>query len=145
LATELEPGVLAIPRDAIAGVHLTRLRPDGRGKAGIRPDKFMLAQTQGAPIVLAPLNDGMGLAITEGIEDALSVHFATGLGAWAAGSADHMPALADIVPDCTDLVTVVADNNEVGQRNARHLADRLVRRVIAVEVETPGAELRIER
>lgn len=128
LPTEPEPGVLAIPREAITGVHLTRLRPDGRGKAGIRPDKIMLGQAQGTPIVLAPLDDGMGLGITEGIEDALSVHFATGLGAWAAGSNGHMPALADIVPDYTDLVTVVADNNEVGQRNAHHLADRLVRR-----------------
>ena len=38
------------------------------------------------------------LAITEGIEDRLTVHEATGLGAWAAGSASRMPALAYVLP-----------------------------------------------
>ena len=145
LATEPEPGQLAVPRQAITGVHLTRLHADGCGKAEIRPNKIMLGRSLGTPIVLAPINDNMGLAITEGIEDALSVHVATGLGAWAAGSADHMPALAYAVPDYVDLVTIVADGNETGQRNAHRLAERLLRRGIAVEVQTPGAELRAER
>jgi hypothetical protein len=32
---------------------------------------------------------------SEGIEDGLSAHVATGVGAWAAGAAGFMPALAD--------------------------------------------------
>ena len=48
--------------------------------------------------MLAPMNDLLGLAITEGVEDALSIHAATGLGAWAAGAASRLPALADAVP-----------------------------------------------
>lgn len=41
----------------------------------------MIGRSKGAPIVLAPLNDLLGLIVTEGIEDALSAHQATGLGA----------------------------------------------------------------
>ena len=36
----------------------------------------------------------MGLGIAEGFEDALSIHQATGLGAWASGGASFMPKLA---------------------------------------------------
>ncbi|RWN58465.1 hypothetical protein [Mesorhizobium sp.] len=61
-------------------MHLTRLRPDGSGKAE-EPAKIMIGRSKGAPIVLAPLNDLLGLIVTEGIEDALSAHQATGLGA----------------------------------------------------------------
>ena len=62
------------------GVHITRLAADGSGKAGTDRDKFMRGLARGSPIVLAPPNDLLGLAITEGIEDALSVYAATGLG-----------------------------------------------------------------
>ena len=65
-----------------------------------------LGLPRGAPIVLAPVNDGLGLAITEGIEDGLSVYAATGLGVWAAGSAPLMPALADAVPNYVQCVTI---------------------------------------
>jgi Toprim domain len=130
---ELEPGVLHIDENAIAGVHLTLLRPDGRGKAGTDKDKIMVGPSLGAPLVLAPLNDMLGLAVTEGIEDALSVHAATGLGAWAAGSASRLPALADAVPDYTGSVTILADVDDAGQRGARQLARRLRDRGLYVE------------
>jgi hypothetical protein len=74
LAYETEPGVLAIADRAIAGVHLTRLKPDGSGKAADEPAKIMIGHSTGSPIVLAPPNDLLGLAITEGIETGLSVH-----------------------------------------------------------------------
>jgi hypothetical protein len=85
MARETLPGEIAITEADIRGVHLTRLKPDGSGKAGTDRDKIMIGKSRGAPIVLAPVNDGLGLAIAEGIEDALSIHDATGLGAWAAG------------------------------------------------------------
>ena len=47
----------------------------------------MIGRSSGSPIVLAPANDLLGLVISEGIEDALSLHEASGCGAWAAGSA----------------------------------------------------------
>ena len=68
LTDEPEPGLLRIETPNIRGVHLTRLQPDGMGHAG----KIMPGRGHTLPIVLAPVNDGLGLAITEGIEDALS-------------------------------------------------------------------------
>jgi Toprim domain len=141
MPNEPEPGRLAVPHDSIKGIHVTFLRPDGMGKASTHPDKIMLGASAGTPIVVAPMDDGLGLAITEGIEDAFSIHIATGLGAWAAGSAARLRALGLPVPAYTDLVTIVADQDEVGQRNAYHLAGRLRERGIAVDINTPGAEV----
>src|ERR1700733_2918552 len=115
MAREAEPGVIAIANNEVRGVHLTRLRPDGSGKAIFDdPDenaKIMLGYSVGSPIVLAPPNDLLGLAITEGIENGLSVHQNTGLGVWVAGAASRMPALATAVPSWIDFTTVVAQVN----------------------------------
>jgi hypothetical protein len=93
MATETGPGKIIIADTAVRGIHLTSLKPDGSGKAGTGRDKIMIGKSAGSPIVLAPVNDGLGLAIAEGIEDALSIYDATGLGAWAAGAASRMPPL----------------------------------------------------
>jgi hypothetical protein len=134
LATEPEPAELAIAGDDIRGIHITRLKPDGSGKAGSERDKIMLAASIGWPIVLAPPNDLLGLAIAEGIEDALSAHQATGLGAWAAGSASRLPALADVVPWYIEAITIFRDDDEAGRRHADELADRLIARGTVREV-----------
>jgi hypothetical protein len=128
LAAEPEPSVLSIADVAVVGVHLTRLAPDGRSKAGTDTDKIMVGTPRGYPIVLAPPGDLSGLAITEGIEDALSVHEATGLGAWAAGAASFMPALAAAVPEWIECVTIMVDHDDAGRSNADMLAERLERR-----------------
>jgi hypothetical protein len=94
---EPEPGQLVIDDPAVLGVHITRLMPDGSDKVADRP-KIIIGRCMGSPIVLAPLNDALGFAIAEGIEDALSMHEATGLGAWAAGAASRLPALAGAIP-----------------------------------------------
>lgn len=103
-------------------MHLTSLKPDGRGKAGTDRDKIMIGKSVGFPIVLAPVNDGLGLAIAEGIEDSLSIRDATGLGAWAAGAASRMPPLAERIPSYVECVTVVADADAMGRANAEKLA-----------------------
>jgi Toprim domain len=118
---EVEPGVISIAPTRVQAVHLTRLLPDGSGKAGTEADKIMIGTPRGAPIVLASPNDLNGLAITEGIEDALSVHEATGLGVWAAGSASLLPGLAAAIPSYINFVTIVSDPDEHGQRFARQL------------------------
>jgi hypothetical protein len=125
IATEPEPSVLAIAEAEIRGVHLTRLKPDGSSKAGTDSDKIMVGQSLGSPIILAPPNDGLGLVITEGIEDALSIHQATGLGAWAAGSAGRLPALADAIPAYIDSVTVIGHHDAAGERGAMDLETKL--------------------
>jgi putative DNA primase/helicase len=130
---EVEPGKLAVNADHVAAVHITRLTADGH-KHPDDPNKVTIGSAPGVPIVLAPMNDLLGLAVAEGIEDALSVHQATGLGAWAAGSAGRMPALADAVPDYADLVTIFADANKTGESNSALLAERLKVRGIHAEV-----------
>jgi hypothetical protein len=134
IPAEPEPGVLVVSNETVVGVHITRLAPNGGAKAGTEADKIMIGRPSGAPIVLAPPNDLLGLAVTEGIEDALSVHQATGLGVWAAGSAGFMPKLTDAVPDYIEVVTVIADADETGQRNAALLAERLGKRGFHVEL-----------
>jgi hypothetical protein len=85
--------------------------------------------------VLAPANDLLGLAITEGIEDALSAHEGAGLGAWAAGAAGLMPALASAVPEWIEAVTIYAHADKSGREGAFRLAAALSRRGVEVFVE----------
>jgi hypothetical protein len=127
MARETLPGEIVIHDAAIRGVHLTSLKPDGSGKAGTDRDKIMIGKSVGWPIVLAPINDGLGLAITEGIEDALSLHEATGLGAWASGSASRLPALVDRIPSYVEIVTIAADDDDVGLENANRLGQIVLR------------------
>jgi putative DNA primase/helicase len=118
LPEEPEPGVLNITENAITAVQLTLLKPDGSGKADVKPNKITIASPAGKPMVVAPINDLLGLAICEGAEDALSVHEATGLGAWASGGASFMPKLADAVPDYVEAVTIYAHSDDNGRRFA---------------------------
>jgi hypothetical protein len=130
---EPEPGCLAIADGAVQGIHLTLLKPDGSGKADIEPNKIMVGKSTGSPIVLAPMNDLLGLGIAEGIENALTAYQANGFGAWAAGAAGRLPALADVVPDYADCITIAVDDDEAGRANSRELARRLMKRGLCVE------------
>jgi len=136
-ASEVEPRVYTIVDEALVAVHLTLLRPDGSGKAEVQSTKLIIGQrSAGFPICLAPPNDLLGVAITEGIEDGLSMHEATGLGVWAAGCANRFPALADRVPEFIDTVTVVADADATGARYASDLHRKLLNRDIHAELLT---------
>lgn len=131
---EIEPGLLGEPRN-VEAVHLTLLRADGSGKADVDRQKLIVGSPENLPIVLAPPNNLLGLAVAEGIEDALTAHQATGLGAWAAGFAGHMPALADMIPDYIEAATVYAHPDKAGRNGSIGLAERLDRRGIEVRME----------
>jgi hypothetical protein len=131
-ARELEPGVLTIADGAVRGVHVIRLKPDGSGKTEIETETSH-GLPKGAPIMLAAPNDLLGLVIAEGIEDALTAHQATGLGAWASGGASSLPALA--VPSYIEVVTIVVDDNAAGRDGAARLAERLDARGIEVVLD----------
>jgi len=134
LPIEPEPGVLDIADDAVRGVQLTLLRPDGSGKAKAIPNKLTIGTCSGVPMVLAAPNDLLGLAVAEGAEEALTVHQLTGLGVWASGGAFRLPALADTVPDHIDTVRVMVDADDAGRRGAHELARRLLARNFHVEL-----------
>ena len=125
LPIENGPGELLMRDEDVRGVHLTRLAPDGN-KADVEEPKITIGKSSvGYPIVLAPVNDGLGLAVTEGIENGVSVHEATGLGVWAAGCASRMPALAPAIPSTIEAVTIYAHSDPDGQKGARTLAQAL--------------------
>jgi hypothetical protein len=136
---EPEPAVLAISETDVTGVHITRLAPDGSGKAGTSADKIMLGSSSGWPIVIAAPNNLLGLAITEGIEDGLSVHEATGLGVWAAGCASRLRSLAYSIPVWVEAVTIVADHDPDGLRHARSSAAVLAGTNIEVRLRSFGS------
>jgi hypothetical protein len=142
----LEPG--SYPRPAMIaafgdikeprGVHLTFLQEDGVGKADVERDKIMLGPACSFPIEIAPINDGLGLSITEGIEDAISAYEATGRGSWAAGSASRMAALATRVPGYVESVTIFAHPDKAGEKGAYSLADALAMLNVEVLIEGLG-------
>jgi phage/plasmid primase-like uncharacterized protein len=134
LPGEIEPGSLGAPGN-LESVHLTLLRSDGSGKAEVGRPKLFVGSPGNLPIVLAPLDDRLGMAITEGIEDALTVHQATGLGVWAAGAAGRMPAFADTVPRYIESITICAHSDQAGRNGALALADALDRRGVEVFIE----------
>lgn len=129
IVSEDEPGNLQVPK-SICAVHLTELSDNGHTKVG----KRMLGPVSGSPICLAPPNNGLGLILAEGIEDALSAHEATGLGAWAAGSAPHLSKLADVVPRHVECVTILRDDDEAGANACESLSRALLRRGLEVRV-----------
>ncbi|MGA7328396.1 MAG: toprim domain-containing protein [Rhodomicrobium sp.] len=119
LPAEPQPGALDISRNAIQGIHLTRLLPDGSWKAPVEKDKTMLGNIKGWPIVLFPPGDSLALLIGEGIESALACRLDLGYGIWAAGSASNMTsALADKIPSYIESVHVVRDFDVAGVRGA---------------------------
>jgi hypothetical protein len=139
IACEPEPGLIEIADAEVRGVHITRLAADGSGKAGTRADKIMIGSSAGFPIVLAPANDLLGVAITEGIEDGLSLFAASGLGIWVAGSASRMPALAETLPSYVEFVNIAEDDDEAGREHAQELAVRANKRGFPTRLVTLGA------
>jgi hypothetical protein len=123
-------------------VHLTVLVDGGRDRCrGDHSKRFIGTPSAGrtrGPIVLAEPNDGLALALTEGIENALSIHEALGIGAWAAGSGGMLPALAPLVPTYIETVLLEQDPDDTGRRATRELASLLADRgfeVIIREVD----------
>jgi phage/plasmid primase-like uncharacterized protein len=135
MTDEPEPGCLAAPK-AVSGVHLTRLTAEGDKTPNDAGNaKIMVGTCKGSPIVISPPNDLLGLAVTEGIEDGLSVYQATSLGVWAASAAGFMPALGPLVPDYIEAVTIFAHDDQAGQRGALDLARALNVRGVDVFVD----------
>jgi hypothetical protein len=138
LPVESEPDVLAAPR-SVSAVHLTLLLPDGSDKLPVekpKSNKLVIASPGPLPIALAPVNDLLGLVMAEGIENALSLHQVTGLGAWAAGAAGRLPGLADAVPAWIEAATIAVDDDPAGRRHSAELAARLEARDIEVRAAT---------
>jgi putative DNA primase/helicase len=123
------------PSGAVVAVHRTYLRPDGTGKAPVRPAKMALGSVSGGAIRLAPAAER--LAVTEGIETGLSVLAATGVATWAALSAGGIRWL-DLppLPLAADVV-ICADHDPVGLAAAEYAAERWSLEGRTVRIATP--------
>jgi hypothetical protein len=131
------PAILAAmtgPDGSFYAVHRTFIAPDGTGKAPADPPRKIWPQFLGAAIHLwrgaigLPANvageQGLHdtLAITEGVEDGLSMAPACPeLRVWAAGSLGNLQALR--LPACAAEVIVCADN-DWGKDQALALLER---------------------
>jgi hypothetical protein len=134
-AHEIEPGVIDIADDAVVGVHITRLKPDGSDRERGDEAKITIGVDFVAPIVLAPPNDLLGMAIAEGLEKGLAIYAVTGLGVWVSGSAGRMPGLAPLVPSYIEAVTILIDDDPAGRKHSHDLAAKLDARGIEVRME----------
>lgn len=114
----------------IIGVHLTKLKPDGSGKAGSEKDKIMLGHgTAGQPIIVAVHDDRTELVIAEGIEDTASMSVATGWTSWAAGAAERIPQC--VPEEGHGPIYLCIDDDQAGRRA---LAKARMRRADVVPV-----------
>jgi putative DNA primase/helicase len=126
--------VAAVVRDTLViAVHRTFLRRDGRGKAGLDPDKMMLGPCKGAAVPLAPAEPV--LAVAEGIETALSFMQATAVPTWAALSAGGIRNL--VLPEIVREVVIAADPDPVGLIAARAAARRWLAQGRSVRIARP--------
>ncbi len=122
------PAMLAMVKDKNdRSVTLHRTYLSNNGKADVpKPKKLMSpimpGTTRGAAIKLfEPVNGA--LALSEGIENALSYYSVMGLPAWAAISAGTMEKI--ILPASVKTVTLLVDNDERGLQAALTLSRRL--------------------
>jgi hypothetical protein len=138
IPNEPEPGRLALPDSKIKGVHLTRLTPDGSDRDRGEKAKIMIGHSKGWPIVLSAPTDGLALVISEGIESSLSGAEATGLCAWAAGSASRLPALIHTMPSWAQGLTILADDDVDGRRHATLLVEAGKARGLEVRLRAVG-------
>jgi putative DNA primase/helicase len=123
---------------AAAGLHVTALLPDGSGKAALANPRRMFGDLVGAAVQLSPFPAGGDLAISEGIETALSYRDLHGTPTWAALSTAGLRRFTP--PLGIKRLVVAADADDAkrdGLAAARELAERASRRCEAVVDPAP--------
>lgn len=129
--------------DKVGGVHLTYLRPGGEGKArdAKNNEKITIGRDHNYPLIVAHVPGCETLFISEGIEDALSAHQALTIDAWAAGTANRLPGIAEHVPTHIKTVIIQQDDNKAGRDNAPELAAALSARGICVRISEGAGDI----
>jgi hypothetical protein len=103
---ELDDSLCAPRHDDVAAVHITRLKADGSDRLRDADAKRTIGAPLGFPIALAPITDGLSLALTEGIEDGLAYR-AAGFAVWAYGSASYLgEEFVQVIPHCLEALIV---------------------------------------
>jgi hypothetical protein len=92
----------------------------------------------GTLTVLEPVGDGLGVVVTELIEDGVAAHEATGLATIVAGGAATMATLADCVPSWAECASILPGPGKKSLAAARILARQLMARGIEVRLIERG-------
>lgn len=121
----------------LVAVHQTFLTPESQKISGdgIKARLFFGA-VKGAAMRLAPVRDRV--ALTEGMEDALSIMQATPWPCWATGSASNIPDLPETIRE----VLLCPDNDTAGNAWAEKAAARYTAegRVVRIAMPPHGAK-----
>jgi len=115
--------------DDVRAIHRTFLTAGG-AKAPVRPVKMTLGPIGTGAIRLCPV--ASKLIIAEGIETALSVMQASGIGAWSAISAVGLRTI-ELPPEVKHVI-IAADGDDAGERAAQYAAWRLRKQGRIVEI-----------
>jgi hypothetical protein len=113
-------------------LHVTYLRPDGRGKAPVPAPKKILGvpvkgATRGGSIRLYGPRDGV-LGVAEGIESALSLHLLKKIPVWASFCADNLARIELPAGIRHVYIGMDLDPSGLGEGAALKLASRLAQR-----------------
>ena len=133
------PCMLAIvrnPQGKPVGLHRTYITSDGHKAPVMAPKKlFKVYDLSGSSVRLFSPQNGL-LAVTEGIEDALSAMILWQIPAWAVLGTSGMKGF--IPPENVQEVMILSDNDESGRRSALELAQRLENKGKAVRIRVPS-------
>lgn len=119
--------------DKLVGIQRTFLNAAGTGKAAVPRPKLSLGRVSGGAIRLAPC--ARSLAVSEGIEDALSVQQETGQATWCAAGASMLPNMQ--FPPGVQSVVIGADADEAGERAANKAAESFSLRGLTTRIIYP--------
>ena len=133
------PAMLAVVRNLQGrpvALHRTCITSDGHKAPVPSPKKIMkVYDLAGGAVRLFPPKEGV-LAVTEGIEDALSAWVLWQIPAWAVLGTSGMKAFQP--PEDVEEVLILSDNDEPGKKGALELAQRLENVKKAVRIVTPS-------
>ncbi|WP_282609709.1 toprim domain-containing protein [Pelagibius sp. Alg239-R121] len=122
------------PDKQVSGITRIFLTADGKRKAPVSDNKLSLGRCAGGAVWLAPW-DAEELAVSEGVEDALTVLQETGMPAAACCGTSGLQGLR--LPDTVRSVVIAADNDEPGQKVAGIAAARFRKEGRQVRIATP--------
>jgi hypothetical protein len=120
----------------LQGVHLTFLRPDGRGKAELESPRLTHGELTSGAVRLAAAVPQIGL--TEGIENAATVQQEAGLPCWAALSAGNLSRLE--LPAAVRDVVLCPDRGRAGEVAAQAAVEAYLARGHDVRVAWPPGD-----
>lgn len=130
------PCLVAAVRDVagiVTGIQRIFLAADGSGKAALDTPKRSLGQVKGGAIRLGEPRPTV--TVCEGPEDGLSLLAMLGPPVWVAAGATFLPAMQ--FPADVRAITIAADNDAAGQRQADKAARAFALRGLAVRIIHP--------